>query len=316
MNTQFELRLEEQRKKVDRLFSGVLLFQWILAVALAALVAPAAWQDADGSLHLRAGIGLGGLLTVFPVLHALFRPGAPSGRWYFTVAQMGFSALLIHVTGGRIETHFHVFGSLALISFYRDWRLVALATLVTLTDHLVRGFLWPQSVYGVLSATPWRAVEHALWVLFEDTFLFFGIAVSRRELRRSVEGQLALREALYNSERNLQLADKLRHTLDTVAIVSVTDPDGTILDVNRNFEIVSGYSRAELLGKNHRMLKSGLHTQEEFTELWATLQRGEIWRGEVCNRAKDGSLHWLDTRIVPVKDPSGKIAEFVAIRLD
>ena len=81
---------------------------------------------------------------------------------------MLMGALLIHLTGGRIETHFHVFGSLAFLAFYRDWRVLVPATIVVALDHMLRGIFWPQSVYGVLVASQWRWVEHAAWVLFED----------------------------------------------------------------------------------------------------------------------------------------------------
>ncbi len=91
-------------------------------------------------------------------------------------------ALLIHLTGGRIETHFHVFGSLAFLSFYRDWRVLVPATIVVAADHFLRGLLWPQSVYGILAASQWRWLEHAGWVLFEDTFLLIAIKRSVSEM--------------------------------------------------------------------------------------------------------------------------------------
>ena len=100
-------------------------------------------------------------------------------------------ALLIHLTGGRIETHFHVFGSLAFLAFYRDWRVLVPATVVVALDHLLRGMFWPQSVYGVVVASEWRWLEHAAWVVFEDMFLVVaclrsvgGDAADRRTHRR------------------------------------------------------------------------------------------------------------------------------------
>src|SRR5439155_25105718 len=81
------------------------------------------------------------------------------------------SILLIHLTGGRIETHFHVFGSLAFLAFYRDWRVLAPATIVIALDHAVRGVYFPGSVFGIASASTWRWVEHACWVIFEDIIL-------------------------------------------------------------------------------------------------------------------------------------------------
>jgi signal transduction histidine kinase len=98
---------------------------------------------------------------------------------------MLYSALLIHLTGGRIETHFHVFGSLAILAFYRDWRVFIPATVVIAADHLIRGIFWPESVFGVLVASPWRAFEHAGWVVFEDVFLIWGCVTTVREMQQS-----------------------------------------------------------------------------------------------------------------------------------
>src|SRR5258707_12580963 len=95
-------------------------------------------------------------------------PGATMNRHVIAILQMMWSALLIHLTGGRIETHFHVFGSLALLAFYRDWTVLVPATLVVAADHAIRGALWPQSVYGELTASLWRTVGPASWVGFED----------------------------------------------------------------------------------------------------------------------------------------------------
>ena len=99
-----------------------------------------------------------------------------------TFAQMGFSALLIDVTGGRIETHFHVFGSLAFLALYRDWRVLPTATVVVALDHLLRGIWFPESVYGVPFATVWRTAEHSGWVTFEDVVLIWASSASRREI--------------------------------------------------------------------------------------------------------------------------------------
>ncbi len=92
------------------------------------------------------------------------------------------SAMLIHLSGGRIETHFHVFGSLAFLAFYRDWRVLITATVVVAADHFFRGLYWPQSAFGVLSAG-WRWLEHAGWVVFEDVILIRSCIEGTRELR-------------------------------------------------------------------------------------------------------------------------------------
>jgi two-component system sensor histidine kinase/response regulator len=107
---------------------------------------------------------------------------------------MLMSALLIHLTGGRIETHFHVFGSLAFLAFYRDWRVLVPATVVVALDHMLRGLFWPQSVYGVLLPSEWRWVEHAAWVIFEDVFLIVSCRRSVVEMRERAARTAALEQ--------------------------------------------------------------------------------------------------------------------------
>ncbi len=110
------------------------------------------------------------------------------------------SALLIHLSGGRIETHFHVFGSLAFISFYRDWRLLISASVIVAADHYFRGVYWPQSAYGVMIVSPWRWLEHAFWVVFEDIFLILSIQQSQHEMREMAARQAALEDLNKNIE--------------------------------------------------------------------------------------------------------------------
>jgi len=116
---------------------------------------------------------------------------------------MLYSALLIHLTGGRIETHFHVFGSLAILAFYRDWRVFVPATLVIVVDGLVRGMFWPESVFGVLAPAPWRAAEHAGWVLFEDVFLVWNCVTLIKEMKQSAAAQAELEYAKHAVEEQV-----------------------------------------------------------------------------------------------------------------
>src|SRR5262249_22067782 len=148
---------------------GVLMpIQWLAGIAAALLISPRTWIGDQSQVHAHviAAIFLGGAITALPTALAWLRPGRTSTRHGIAAGQMLTSALLIHLSGGRIETHFHVFGSLAFLAFYRDWKVVLTATLVIATDHLVRGIFFPLSVYGVVTASPWRAIEHAGWVLF------------------------------------------------------------------------------------------------------------------------------------------------------
>lgn len=111
--------------------------------------------------------------------------------------------------------------------------------------------------------------------------------------------------------------DNYRAAVDAAAIFSETDLTGRITYVNQQFCSISGYSREELLGTNHRILNSGLHDPEFFQEMWRSLVMGKVWKGEICNRAKDGSLYWVDSTMVPLIDPlTGRVRKYVSIRFD
>lgn len=174
----FHQRQQSVFKRTDRMFAVLLICEWLSGIGIAAWISPRTWAGhySDVHIHLWTALFLGGLIIVWPVCLATTRPGETLTRHIIAIAQMLYSALLIHLTGGRIETHFHVFGSLAFLSFYRDWRVLISASVVVAADHCLRGLLFPQSVYGVATIEPWRWLEHAWWVVFEDFFL---VGVSR-----------------------------------------------------------------------------------------------------------------------------------------
>jgi signal transduction histidine kinase len=189
-------RAHQQRvyRKTDRVFAQLMTVQWLAGILFALWVSPRAWAGSTSQIHVHvwAAIFLGGGITVFPVLLALLRSGEAITRHTIGIAQMLMGALLIHLTGGRIETHFHVFGSLAFLAFYRDWRVLIPATVVVAADHFLRGVFWPQSVYGVLIASQWRWVEHAAWVVFEDVILVMSCMRGTEELRQIAQHTASL----------------------------------------------------------------------------------------------------------------------------
>src|SRR5688500_851383 len=194
--TRSEELLSRHREKIcrntDRLFGSLLLLQWFAGIAAAYWISPETWIGVISQTHIHvwAAIILGGCIAVPPAILAWWQPGRTLTRHVIAVAQMLASALLIHLTGGRIETHFHVFGSLAFLAFYRDWRVLVTGTAVVALDHFLRGAYWPQSVFGSASVSQWRWLEHTGWVVFEDIFLIYACWRSRTEMQ-----EIAVRQA-------------------------------------------------------------------------------------------------------------------------
>ncbi len=261
-------------QRVDRLFAGLLVFQWLACICAALWISPLAWagSTSDVHLHVWAALLLGGAIISLPLGMVLFQPGRAITRHLVGVAQMLLGALLIHLTGGRIETHFHVFGSLAFLAFYRDWRVIVSSSAVVAIDHFVRGLYWPESAYGVLVSSHWRWLEHTGWVVFEDIFLIVACLRGVWEVRMLTETQAHLEDARERIEdkvraRTVALESltnvykvtlekaraseaKYRHTLNAAAdaIISL-DEQGNVLEFNRAAEALFGYQRHEMLGR-------------------------------------------------------------------
>src|SRR5262249_35606621 len=136
---------QEQQQNIivhtDWIFVRLMTLQWIGSVFVALFVSPKTWAGTQSSLHphVWAALLLGGIITSGPVLPGLTQPGKVLPRHAIGLGQMLMSSLLIHLTGGRLETHFHIFGSLAILAFYRDWQVLISASAIVYLDHLLRG---------------------------------------------------------------------------------------------------------------------------------------------------------------------------------
>jgi hypothetical protein len=196
----FRSRARRVYAETDRIFGWLMIGQWVFAILLAVFFSPYGWVGKRQfvSVHVPVAIFLGGALSSLPVYLAFRHPAEPLTRHVIAASQMLWSALLIHLSGGRIETHFHVFGSLAFVAFYRDWRVLVTATAVVASEHFLRGLLWPESVYGIVNPEWWRFLEHAFWVVFCDAFLMLACLRGVKEMRELAD-QGAHMEALAES---------------------------------------------------------------------------------------------------------------------
>jgi len=492
----FSLHLSAIQVRTDKLFAILMLVQWVTGILMALFVSPYTWTGSATRIHTHVWIAvfLGAALGAGPTFLIWRYPGESFTRYVIACAQMLWSALLIHLSGGRIETHFHVFGSLAFLAFYRDWKVFIPATIVVGIDHLIRGIYWPQSVYGVLTSSPWRTLEHATWVLFENVFLIqscrqsvvemWDIARQRATLekshelveaeviRRTIELQMsesvardavqsfskanavlerqtnelaqaqivaehavkaksdalaelaaahakldvivqAVSEVIYmvapdgkltwwnanleavtgkspeellqmtppdfleNAEKPLatsalqtaaetgfasaevnlktvkgltpyefnvvpvwdpggkllgfagtgrdmnerkKIEESLRLNVAAMEAaangISITDVRGAIVWVNEAFTKMTGYTKAEVLGCNPRILKSERQPPEFYEAMWKTILDGHVWHGQLVNKRKDGTFYDEEMTITPVRDETGAVSHYVAIKQD
>lgn len=346
----FNEHQELVHRRTDRMFAVLMTIQWVAGVAAALWVSPKTWVGANSQTHphVWAALLLGGAISSLPIVLAVTRPGRPTTRYVVAVGQMMMGALLIHLTGGRIETHFHVFGSLAFLSFYRDWRVLVPATVVVAADHFLRGLFWPQSVYGVLTASEWRWLEHAGWVLFENTFLFIavrhsigemlGIAERTAEiesLNEGLEAHVANRTAQLvatNSELEREVTDRklaeaglaeqrafLRQIIDlNPNFVFAKDREGRFTLVNQAIAEAYGTTVEELLGKTDADFNSNEEEVESFArndlEVMSTLTEKFIPEEVLTDAA--GRIRWLQTIKRPIISPDGTAQQMLGIAAD
>ncbi len=307
-----ELFKEHQQqiyRDTDNLFARLMILQWLAGIGAALVITPFTWDGESSAIHIHvwASIFIGGIITVFPVLLTRVCPGAAITRHVIAVAQMLMSALLISLTGGRIETHFHVFGSLVILSFYRDWRVLIPATIVVAVDHFLRGVYWPYSVYGVLVASPWRSIEHAGWVVFEDLFLVISCLRSVREMR-AIASRTAALEA---NEQNF------REIFEEAPIgIAVVGLDERFRQANTTFCQMLGYSEDELrvrtpLDVTH---PDDMALSEELRD--AMLTTGGKHQTEKRYLRKNGEVVWTTRSGCVIRDASGNPRHFLIMAED
>ena len=349
----FQERIHRGARRTDRLFAFLMIAQWIGGIVLALAVSPRTWAGEASAVHphLWAAIFFGGLVSGLPIALGVLHPGQAATRYVIAVGQMLMSSLLIHISGGRIETHFHIFGSLAILAFYRDARLLLVASGIVLADHLLRGAWWPQSIFGVISAPLWRAFEHVGWVVFEVTFLIVSIGHRLQELRivaehraqqevatSLVEEQVKARTAALEASERLyqelcndlerrveERTDALRESeqryrflADAIPqMVWTTTPDGRAEYWNQVWYDYTGLNvdQSRDWGWTPVVHPDDL---ERCLEVWRhSLKTGESYSVEYrMRRGADDVYRWHLARARPMRGDEGKIVQWVGTCTD
>ncbi|MBP3954855.1 response regulator [Gemmata sp. G18] len=311
-------------RRTDRMFAKLLVFQWVGMVVLATWVTPLTWAGADSRIHphVWAAVFLGAVVVAFPVFLTLARPGRSNTRFVIAAAQMLSSGLLIHLNGGRLETHFHVFGSLAFLALYRDWRVLLIASSVTALDHIVRGAVWPESMYGATAGTDWRWVEHAGWVVFMDVFLGFACWWGNADLVRTAEREAELEAAQVTVERRVrertaelwQTQEQFRRAFDDAATgMALVAPDGRFLRVNRTLCEIVGYPEAELLALTFQAITHPDDLKADEDQVLRLLTgAARAYQMEKRYFHKEGHAVWILLGVSLVPDAAGNPLHFVA----
>ncbi|QEG20795.1 PAS domain S-box protein [Mariniblastus fucicola] len=334
----FQNRYENECIWVHKFMAWIMFGQWVLGVMLAIFWSPYTWigEQQDVHLHVWSAILLGGWLSAIAIGWIQFFPREASTRHVVAIVLALWSALLIHLSGGRIETHFHVFISLAILGLYRDWKILLTATFVIAADHFIRGVFYPASVFGVFTDSSYRWVEHSAWVLVEVAFLAPGCYRLRNEVRELCVRQCEIEEAKQNVDRQVELRtrelsianERLKEATaeaEKLAMVAkytdngvlITDENRSIEWVNSGFTRIFGYSAEEAIGKRPSEFLHGPETdQKDIARIEKALNNRLPINTETLRHRKNGDPFWLSLEIRPMWDKDKELVRFLAIQSD
>ncbi|MBP7862552.1 PAS domain S-box protein [bacterium] len=300
----YKEQLEKIFCQADVLFGGLLITEWFAGILLSMLWTPRVWNGAISNVHLHVYLAVWlGLATLsLPMFFIIKLPGRPITRHVVAIAQMIMTAFLIHLTGGRIETHFLVFATLAFLTFYRDWKVLVTATIVVFIDHIFRGIYFPFSIYGESTPQTWRFLEHGFWVTFGDLFFVNWCVTTRKEMwemakkharmentNEIIELQVTARTA------EAKLEKERFHILCSFAPVTIfeTNQFGNWTFVGQRWSELTGLSPEAALGNGWQNL---IHIEEksEVLKSWAQcIRKGVNWEIEFRIRDIDGKIKWV-----------------------
>jgi PAS domain S-box-containing protein len=320
----------EHRQRVytrtDEFFVTLMVAEWAAAILAAHLISPLAWAGRAGEAqpHLLIAIVVGGAITAWTVFVGGKYAGRRWTRHSIAAAQMLMAALLVHLTAGRIETHFVIFGSLAFLAFYRDVTVFPPAAIVVVADHVLRGVYWPDSAYDLGVMPWWRSIEDLGWIAFVGFFIAVVCLRSRREMR-SIAAQRAEREIANETTeaivrartRELAASESRFRTLSAAAPIGIFESDlsGQATYFNARWGEIAGMPPEEGLGSGwirtvHRDDRQTLLEQSS-RALRENLESSHDFRIETTT-----GLRWVHARTKPVRAEDGTVTGHIGTMED
>ena len=295
----FTEHLSRVHRRTDRMFAFLMGLQWLAAALFAAWFAPEAVRESAARLpqHIGAAVILGGLAAGFPVLLAFWRPGTHLTRQVIAVAQMLMVSLIIHLLGTP-EAHFHVFGSLAFLAFYLDWRVLATASLVIGADHLLGGlfqFAFPAGAFGADPAGAsggWRWLIHAGWIAFLDVSLLLSCRYRQDEMRAAAERQARLEATnvlIEESAEAVRASEERFRSLSTSSPIGIfrTDAGGNFVYGNERWRAITGLGEDEAPGAGWKRVFAP-ECRDALTQDWEAAARTGDEISRECRLAAAG----------------------------
>ncbi len=243
------------------------------------------------------------LILAAPLLVSFFLPVAtlPKPQFFWAIETISTALLLLALSG-------YAGGNQWQKTPHDYWIVISIITLIiTGIIYLTLSFFSYDKALSIAELT-----KYAGYI-----FAFIGVLLGiHSSYRKQIEYEVQLLETSEAAENSLAEMNSYRIALEEHAIVAVTDPKGKITYASDKFCAISKFDRSELIGQSHDLVNSEHHPKSFYDDIWRTISSGKLWRGQILNRAKDGTPYWVDTSIVPFKDAQGKISQYIGVRTD
>ena len=301
-------------EKADKFMLYLLFFHWMVAVFVTSY---------EYGTYLYGFINGGIIFTANAILYRYYR-GQPVLRYSIAISLMLFSSIFIQQHLGRIEMHFHVFIVLALLTLYKDIYPVVIATLATAVHHMLFNYLQTNNIY--IFDMPiqifnygcgWDIVIlHSIFAIIEGAILVYIIRIQIKNHLSLVESEYKLKEEIKLNKKLAKESEQFASALNESNIITKTDLKGRITYANERFCELSGYTKEELIGKPHNIIRHPDMPSKAFKSMWETIKSKKIFRALIKNKKKNGEAYYADSTVIPILNVDNEIEEYIGVRYD